>query len=163
MKIKENTLKPELIDYLKQKAKESFNIETNNCIQFTNHCWKIHHGHYWGEEYMNISSDQRGYQAAQDTWIRPATAHATLTRSTGTLSIPLRFSWAVENKSSYMSGMITTAELACITDTDFQSILDLMHLVGNVTTSDMATPHSYLSNLPTPLPYDEGLKEHLKW
>ena len=49
-------MKPELADYLKSKAKESFNIETNNCVQFTNHCWKIYHGHYWGEEYMNISS-----------------------------------------------------------------------------------------------------------
>ena len=49
-------MKPELLNYLKQKAKEPFDIETNNCIQFTNHCWKIYHGHYWGEEYMNISS-----------------------------------------------------------------------------------------------------------
>ncbi len=49
-------MKPELVNYLKQKAKEPFNIETNNCIQFTNHCWKIYHGHYWGEEYMNLSS-----------------------------------------------------------------------------------------------------------
>ena len=54
-------MKPELADYLKSKAKESFNIETNNCVQFTNHCWKIYHGHYWGEEYMNISSfDETG-------------------------------------------------------------------------------------------------------
>ena len=49
-------MKPELLNYLKQNAKEPFDIETNNCIQFTNHCWKIYHGHYWGEEYMNISS-----------------------------------------------------------------------------------------------------------
>ena len=114
-------------------------------------------------EYMSFSSDQRGYHLQQDTWVRPAKPHATLTRSTGTLTIPLRFSWAAENKSTYMSGMLTTVELACITDTDFQSIIDLMHLGGNVTTSDMATPHSYLSNLPTPLPYDEGLKAHMKW
>ncbi len=114
-------------------------------------------------EYMSISSDLRAYNHQNDTWVRPTTASATLTRSTGTLNIPLRFSWAAENKSSYASGMLTTLELACITDTDFQSILDLMHFAGNVTTSDMATPHSYLNNLPTPLPYDEGLKAHLNW
>ena len=49
-------MKPELLDYLKQRAKEPFDIETNNCIQFTNHCWKIYYGHYWGEEYMNVIS-----------------------------------------------------------------------------------------------------------
>ena len=49
-------MKPELADYLKHKATESFNIKTNNCVQFTNHCWKIYYGNYWGEEYMNLNS-----------------------------------------------------------------------------------------------------------
>lgn len=114
-------------------------------------------------EYMNASADLRGYHYQQDTWVRPTTAYARLDRAAGTLSLPLRFSVAAENKSSYSSGLLATFELACLNDTDFKSILDLMHLVGNVTTSDMATPHSYLNNLPTPLPYDEGLKAHLKW
>lgn len=103
-------------------------------------------------EYMSISSDQRGYHQQQDTWIRPASAYATLTRSTGTLSIPLRFSWAASNKSSYMSGMITTAELICSNQTDFESILSLMELAGTVTTADMTRP-----------PFGADLKNHMGW
>lgn len=49
-------MKPELVSYLQEKARQPFDIETNNCIQFTNHCWKIYHGHYWGEELMNLAS-----------------------------------------------------------------------------------------------------------
>lgn len=49
-------MKPELAEYLKLKAQQSFDIKTNNCVQFSNECWKIYYGQYWGEEYMKLSS-----------------------------------------------------------------------------------------------------------
>lgn len=103
-------------------------------------------------EYMSFSSDQRAYHQQQDTWIRPTTAYASLTRSTGTLDMPIMFSWAASNKSSYMSGMLVTADLNCSTETDFQSMLSLMEAAGTVTTSDMTTP-----------PFGLDLKNHMGW
>ena len=49
-------MKPELLNYLQNKTKQTFDIQNNNCVQFTNDCWKIYHGHYWGEEYMSLTS-----------------------------------------------------------------------------------------------------------
>lgn len=49
-------MKPELVSYLKEKARQPFDIRTNNCIQFTNECWKIHHGFYWSEELLSVPS-----------------------------------------------------------------------------------------------------------
>lgn len=55
-KTKEQNLKPELETYLRTKARQSFDIETNNCIQFTNECWKIYHGSYWSEDCLNLQT-----------------------------------------------------------------------------------------------------------
>ena len=61
VKIKVNRMKPELVSYLQEKARQPFDIETNNCVQFSNNCWKIYYGHYWGKEFMSLSSfDQCG-------------------------------------------------------------------------------------------------------
>lgn len=55
-------MKPELLEYLKLKANHSFDIERNNCIQFTNKCWKIYHGHGWCDYYSSLSNlDQTGF------------------------------------------------------------------------------------------------------
>ena len=48
-------MKPELVDYLRQKAKETFDIETNNCYRFTNECWKIYFGCNYSDKYFNIT------------------------------------------------------------------------------------------------------------
>ena len=40
-------MKPELLSYLQQRAKQGFDIKNNNCVQFTNKCWEIQHGHPW--------------------------------------------------------------------------------------------------------------------
>lgn len=50
-------MKPELLSYLQQRAKQGFDIKNNNCVQFTNKCWEIQHGHPWcGElnQYFDI-------------------------------------------------------------------------------------------------------------
>ena len=103
-------------------------------------------------EYMSFSADLRGYHQQQDTWVRPATAHATLDKAAGTLSIPMRFSWAASNKSSYSSGLLTTVELIAPTDTDFHSMISLMQAGGTVTVSDLTTP-----------PFGADLRAHMGW
>lgn len=44
-------MKPELIAYLKEKSNSSFDVETNNCIQFTNDCWEIYYGFPYSKKY----------------------------------------------------------------------------------------------------------------
>lgn len=54
-------MKPELLSYLQQRAKQGFDIKNNNCVQFTNKCWEIQHGHTWcGElnQYFDIKQTE---------------------------------------------------------------------------------------------------------
>lgn len=48
-------MKPELTEYLKTKSKQTFDIQRNNCIQFTNKCWKIYHGKGWCTYYSTLT------------------------------------------------------------------------------------------------------------
>lgn len=49
-------MKPELLTFLKEKAKQSFDIVDNNCYRFTNDCWKIYYGHNYSDKYFNITN-----------------------------------------------------------------------------------------------------------
>ena len=54
-------MKPELLSYLQQRAKQGFDIKNNSCVQFTNKCWEIQHGHPWcGElnQYFDIKQTE---------------------------------------------------------------------------------------------------------
>jgi len=43
-----------LESYLEQVQYKPFSIEDHNCIQFTNHCWKVVYNHYWSEDWLKV-------------------------------------------------------------------------------------------------------------
>lgn len=49
-------MKPELMTFLKEKAKQSFDIVDNNCYRFTNDCWKIYFGHNYSDKYFKFTN-----------------------------------------------------------------------------------------------------------
>lgn len=49
-------MKPELVTFLKEKAKQDFNIKTNNCLMFTNECWNIYYGHKYTDKYSDLTN-----------------------------------------------------------------------------------------------------------
>ena len=61
-------MKPDLLLYLQQRAKQNFDIKNNNCVQFTNKCWEIYHGKPWCEEFNQY------FDIAQTEWTDPLEA-----------------------------------------------------------------------------------------
>lgn len=55
-------MKPDLYEYLRERAHQSFDISNNNCVHFTNKCWEIEHGKPWCEEF------NRFYSITQTEW-----------------------------------------------------------------------------------------------
>lgn len=48
-------MKPELMEYLRNKAKSEFDEVNNHCVQFTNDCWEIYYGFPYCEKYNKMS------------------------------------------------------------------------------------------------------------
>ena len=60
-------MKPELFTFLKEKAKQSFDIKSNNCFIFTNECWSIRHGHKYADRYFDLNNlNQTEYSSLVD-------------------------------------------------------------------------------------------------
>ena len=71
-------MKPELMSFLKEKAKQSFDIVDNNCYRFTNDCWKIYFGHNYSDKYFSATSIE---QAEYDSLVENCDNTPSLTRS----------------------------------------------------------------------------------
>lgn len=90
-------------------------------------------------KYMAFNCDALAFNTNQDYWIRPTTVHATLEKAAARLRMPMRFSLDGQGTDA-VSGLLTTVELDCPTDVDFDSILTLLARNGTVITEDMITP-----------------------
>lgn len=50
------TSKQRVLELCRELSFKSFDIKTNNCIQFTNKCWEIYHGKPWCPQYLDKQS-----------------------------------------------------------------------------------------------------------